>query len=321
MTIRELIPADHQKYNALATLYGSVFDSLQWTEQFGGDITHYGIYDAGDELVGGFFCYTKRKYGVSIYRNPPLTPSIGPFFKISNTNPVSIMEKYKLVMSLMAEFIDTKNYPVISFSLSRDLIDMQPFIWRDFKVVPEYTYVLDLAMSVEDMWKRMSNERRKNITKGTKDGLVIESTYDYRTIKALVLKTYSRQNRVIDDSYMDKVLFGFANNSNSFAFIALNNGNTIACTFCVQDNKTAYYLLGGYDSESKHHGAGALCMWEAIKYAKQSGLAYFDFEGSMVPAIERYFRGFGGELTPYYRINKARLPLEMALKFFKRGLF
>ena len=44
------------------------------------------------------------------------------------------------------------------------------------------------------------------------------------------------------------------------------------------------------DSKNKHHGAGALSMWGAIKCAKDLGIKYFDFEGSMVAQIERYFR-------------------------------
>ena len=89
----------------------------------------------------------------------------------------------------------------------------------------------------------------------------------------------------------------------------------------MYDKITTYYLLGGYDFENKHHGAGPLVIWESIKYSKEIGLKYFDFEGSMVPQIEKHFRGFGGKLTPYYRINKARLPLEILLKFLKRELF
>jgi len=41
----------------------------------------------------------------------------------------------------------------------------------------------------------------------------------------------------------------------------------------------------------------------------------------MIPQIKKYFRGFGGKLTPYYRINKAKLPIEILLKFFKREVF
>ena len=56
-------------------------------------------------------------------------------------------------------------------------------------------------------------------------------------------------------------------------------------------------------------------------YAKGKGLKAFDFEGSMLPEVEKFFRGFGGDLIPYYTINKAFLPVEMALKFMKRELF
>lgn len=62
-------------------------------------------------------------------------------------------------------------------------------------------------------------------------------------------------------------------------------------------------------------------MLRITKHAKNLGLKYFDFERSMIPQIERYFRGFGGQLTPYYRINKAKLPFEILLKFFKRESF
>ena len=55
-------------------------------------------------------------------------------------------------------------------------------------------------------------------------------------------------------------------------------------------------------------------MWEAIKYAKELDLKYFGFEDSMIPQVERYFRGFGGQLTLNYRKNKAKLLLEILLK-------
>jgi lipid II:glycine glycyltransferase (peptidoglycan interpeptide bridge formation enzyme) len=198
---------------------------------------------------------------------------------------------------------------------------MQPFIWKKFKVVPSYTYLLDLTITEKDLLMRMSNERRKNITKGIKDGLIVKQTTDYRLIKSLVMKTFSRQNEKLDLDYLNKILLEFADRTNSFAYATYNDNIPIACSFCLYDEHKAYYLLGGYDSESKHHGAGTMAMWEAIKHDKDLGLKCFDFEGSKIPHIERYFRGFGGHLTPYYQIIKARLPLEIILKFYKRELF
>lgn len=321
MIISKLSPHDELKYNEMAMKVGSIFNTTNWSKIFGRGVQQYGIYNKGGELVGGFFLYKKGKLGLLIYCNPPFTPTIGPFLNVEAQNPVSVMDTWKKTLSLMTDFINKLSYSIVSISLNKNIIDTQPFIWAKFKVVPGYTYLLDLSVSIEEIRKRMSNERRKNINKATKDGLLVRKVYDFGTIKNLVLKTFSRQDEEINEFYLNKILFEFANNNNSFAFATYKDDIPIACTFCIYDSKTAYYLLGGYDSEDKHHGAGALSLWEAIKYAKESGLKSFDFEGSMIPQIEKYFRGFGGQLTPYYRINKAKLPIELLLKFFKRELF
>jgi lipid II:glycine glycyltransferase (peptidoglycan interpeptide bridge formation enzyme) len=312
---------DMELYEKEAQKYGTVFDSLQWLSLFDGTVQIYGIFDKNGTLQGGFHLNCIKKYGLMIYQNPPFTPDIGPFLKMEAQNPVSVMNYWKRILSLMADFIESLPYAVVTCSLNTDIVDTQPFIWKKYKVVPGYTYLLDLNLSVEDMRKRMSSERRNDITGGQKDGLSVKQISDLGLVKAFVLKTFSRQEKEINELYLEKILFHFANNNNSIAFAAFKNEEPIACSFCVYNKNIAHYIFGGYDSENKHHGAGALCIWESIKHAKNLGLSCFDFEGSMVPQIERYFRGFGGQLTPYYRINKAKLPLEIILKFFKRELF
>jgi hypothetical protein len=75
-----------------------------------------------------------------------------------------------------------------------------------------------------------------------------------------------------------------------------------------------YYLFGGYDSSQKHHGAGVSCMWNSILKAKELGLGIFDFEGSMLPEVEKYFREFGGTLKPYYSASKTSAVMNVILK-------
>jgi len=76
-----------------------------------------------------------------------------------------------------------------------------------------------------------------------------------------------------------------------------------------------------YTDNNKHSGAGSATLWECIKKAKSLGLEKFDFEGSMNPKIEHYFRGFGGNLVPYFTVNKANIFIELALTFIKREYF
>lgn len=321
MVIKQISDSDSAEYDHIAKEYGTVFNTTDWLKIFKEKAQLIGIYDKGGHLIGGFTIYEEKKFGLRIFRNPPFTTTIGPLLEISAKNRVAVMGTWKKALSLMAEFIEDLPYSIVSFSLDKNVVDTQPFIWNKFKVIPGYTYILDLSKSTEDVRKGMSAERRNDMNKATKDGLIAKQVGDFEVVKSLVLKTYSRQKMTANEYYLDKVLFEFANKDNSFGFVTFKEDKPIATSFCVYDRNTVYYLLGGYDYESKHHGAGALATWEGIKYAKSLTLKYFDFEGSMVPQIERYFRGFGGQLTPYYRVNKAKLPLEMLLKFFKRELF
>ena len=321
MKIGKLIEKDKENYEKIAISQGTIFNRLSWLRMYKDDVQIYGIYDKGDNLIGGFHLYKQKRFGLTIYRDSPFTPNIGPFLQIKAKNPVIMMNKWKEVLSLMADFFEKLPYSVISISLNKDIVDTQPFIWKRFKVIPGYTYIIDLKKSIEDIRKGMSVVRRNDINKALKDELIAKYSDNLEIVKSLVIKTFLRQNKKTDQYYLDKVLFEFAKKNNSFSFVTFQNNKPIAIVFCVYDNNTAYYLLGGYDSKNSHHGAGALAMWEAIKFSIKLGIKYFDFEGSMIPQIERYFRGFGGKLCSYYRINKAELPLEILLKFYRRELF
>jgi len=329
MQIREIDLSEKDKvdkFDGLAKEVGTIFNTFDWLKIFGNKIHLFGIYNKNKELVGGFYLFEERKFGLKILRNPYFTPHIGTFIKYPpQLKYVSKLSLDKEILQNIAEFIESLNYSIISFSLNRNIVDMQPFIWSKFKVIPGYTYVIPLKKGEGEIWKAFSAERRNDIRKALDDGIIVKQNFDMNIVKELVNVTFDRQGsrlkKKLNNYYLNKILFSFANSKRSFSFVSLKDDVPISVSFCVYDKNTAYYLLGGYDYKNKHHGAGALALWESIKYAQRLKLREFDFEGSMVPQIERYFRGFGGTLTPYYRVNKAKLPIEIMLKFVKREVF
>ena len=320
MRIEVINPVNRTEYDAIALQFGTIFNTSKWLATFD-NILIYGIYDEGGNLIGGFHLYREKKFGITVYRNPPFTPLIGPFIKNEAKNAAKIANKNREILLLIADYLDKFKHSIISVSLGRNIIDTLPFIWKKYKAIAGYTYIIDLSYSIEELYKSISPEKRNDINRAKRDNAVIKRIFEFNIVKSLVLKTFSRQEKNINEKYLDKILFEFANENNSFAFATYIEGKPVASVFCIFDTTTAYYLLGGYDHENKHRGAGVIAMWEAIKHSKNIGLKYFDFEGSMVPQIERYFRNFGGNLTPYFRMAKAYLPLEIALKLFKRELF
>src|SRR5262245_26720571 len=64
----------------------------------------------------------------------------------------------------------------------------------------------------------------------------------------------------------------------------------------------------------------SLLIWEAIQFSAKV-TKRFDFEGSMVESIERFFRAFGARQVPYFSVKKVssrRLRAYLALQALLR---
>jgi len=319
--VTELSTRNTDAYKELCEQHGTVFNTLEWLEIYSRNVTVYGIFDKGDNLIGGFHLYREVRKGMAVLHEPPFTPIIGPFYKNNSSNYSKQLDYSKKILKVVADFLLKQKVQVISCALHHSVVDTQPFIWEKFKVVPQYTYLMDLTKTENELWEAMASERRNDIRKGMKDDLKVEYTDDKKVIRSLVDMTHSRRKIKLDTGIIENILNSFANGANSFAYVCWKGNIPISAAFCIHDNHTAYYILSGYDDKNKHHGAGPLTIWNCIKHAQSLKLRTFDFEGSMMPEIEKYFRGFGGKLTPFYRVNKAAIPLEMILKLVYRQWF
>ncbi len=321
MNIRLLNASELSAYDELARRHGTLFNRLDWLALFGSQMRPFGIFDEGGRMMGGLSLYQERRWGLKILRRAPFTPTCGPFLAVKSQNPVAVLEERRKALEGMVDLLERENPAICMLPLARDVQDALPFFWRGYKVVPLYTYLLDLAQPLDQIRKNMSPDRRNDVSKATRDGLAVQPTADMAVVRDLVLATFGRQQKFVDRARLEGILFQYAHPDNSFAFVACRAGQPIATCFVIHDSQTAYYLLGGYRAEERHHGAGALTVIAAIQRAQELGLRTFDFEGSVIPPIERFFRGFGGRLTPYFTANKAWGPLEMGLKLIQRKFF
>lgn len=81
------------------------------------------------------------------------------------------------------------------------------------------------------------------------------------------------------------------------------DNEVLAAAFLVWDKHSMYYLIPCYDQKYKDSGASALLVLEAIKLARQKGVA-FDFEGSMIRGVANHYKQFGSTRTVYYSVEK-----------------
>lgn len=303
---------------------GGVFNSPEWLSLYTKDkLSVWGVFNKNNEIIGCFTTYKyKRMRLFGQLAAAPFTQNNGLFVEDNTSNPAQKNTFNKKVLELVRSFLDNQKLNIITFSFPTCYVDMQPFSWGGYKVIAKYTYLLDLKLSDEVLMGNMSSERRKNIRKALKDGIEVKRVENSEELNSLIKQTFKKQKANVDVSILDRILTQFSSSKKSYSFMAYSaKGVPLAANFCVFDNDKAYYLLGGYNSEEKHEGAGALAMWEAIKYAKEKGINTFDFEGSMISRVEKFFRGFGGEIRPYYTVNKAGFFIEMLLKIKERNRF
>lgn len=320
MIFREL-EKSHQ-YAEAAEAHTGVFGSAAWLKIYEKDLRCVGIYKDEKQLVGGFFYIETKKYGLRFIKLPPYTPHCGLFFNYEAKNKSSLNNFSKEIISGMCDYISSRKAALTILAFPSTIVDLQPFIWNKYKVVPNYTYRIDLAQSMSAIISNFDSKHRNAINRAVKENVEVqvnalkaEELYRFfsHSLKAAGANVYHKE--------LGAIFSGFAEPGNSFSLAAKKDNRLLGAIFCIYDKRCCYYLLGGVIKENGVQGVNNLLVQKGIERARELGCEVFDFEGSMLKGVEKFFRGFGPGLEPYFTINKASLPLEMALKFKKRELF
>lgn len=299
-----------------------VFGSKKWLSVYKNKLSLVGIYKDEQQLIGGFYFLKTKKFGFSFMKLPPYTPHCGLFFKSDSTNNASKNSFAKEVMNDVCEYITAQKSSLTVLAFPSSVVDLQPFIWNKFKVVPNYTYHINLNQSIDDIKSHFDSKNRNAINKAVKEEVqVVENNLTNEELFHFFTNSLISVGANVYRTELKNIFTEFADFSNSFSFTAKKDNQILGSVFCIFDKENCYYILGGVDKKVGIQGINNLLILKSIEKAKALGCNTFDFEGSMLKGVEKFFRSFGPELVPYYTANKGVLPLEIVLKFKKRELF
>jgi len=185
------------------------------------------------------------------------------------------------------------------------LTNWLPFYWNGFLQSTGYTYVLEDLTDLNIIFNNFRSNIRREIRKAEKQ-VKVKVENDVEKFYRIACKTYTRQDLTYPHSmeYMRRVdEVGETNGCRRIFFAVDNKGQVHASVYIVWDSVNAYHLISGGDPQLRTSGATSLLMWEAIQFA--AGVTKkFDFEGSMIQPIERFFSAFGAVPKPYFKISK-----------------
>ncbi len=260
-----------------------------------------------NEVPQLIFPYYWKNKGEKIINMPHLTP----YLDVIYTNNLSDIKESKRIATerknllKLVSLLDVNGFrQKLHYSFKNWL----PFYWNGFEQSTRYTYVLDDIQNLDATFQNMDGNVRKQIRKSEKIVEVFE-TDNLNDFYTLQIKTFERQGLKppYEFDFFEKLDIVLSNEKRRKIFLAKDKeGNIHGGVYIIWDNHSAYYLAGGADPEFRSSSAQTLLLWNAIKYCS-SFVKKFDFEGSMVQGIEKFFSSFGAKQEMIFELKKGDL--------------
>lgn len=296
---------EKQKIEGESPYTNSVFEQPWWLDLVASGKWGEVFAEEEGEIVGRFvYVYDKKR----IYM-PQMTQTLGPWIspKYRQFQPGNkqLGRQKEIIYELVSQFPQYKSFNMVLDSANQYIL---PYRWLGFRYAPSFSYRIDDLSDMDALYARLHKTAKKNIKSARNKTEIIEEDSS-ENILNLLDKTFEAQGRRTpgDRIMREKLVKGALQKGRGKVIIARDAaGNLHSGAFLLFDKNVCYYLLGGSDSEYRSSGAQSLVIWEAINFATKVSRA-FDFEGSNVESIEKFFRQFGGTAVTNYNI--VRQPL------------
>ena len=302
--LRYLSEEENRRWDELveASPQGSLFCRSWWLRVVAPYSRVLGYFDRG-RLVAGIPLFFKKRLGIKFCTMPSLTQTWGVVIEPIEGKRVHQMTRQMEILTIFARHLAGEQVFLQRFQPT--IANFLPFQWLGFRQASRVTYVIEHLCDLDRVWAEMRENQRREIRKAEKRGIVVERC-DPEIVAQNLAKTYVRQGlQSPAKTHLLRLVQQAARQNDAGECFAARDasGQVHAAAMLVWDRKRAYYLAGGGDPTLRTSGATALLLWKMMQFCSGRS-AVFDFEGSQIPAVERFFRAFGASQVWYHEISK-----------------
>lgn len=300
---------DPALYNKIAS---HPLQSWQWGEarkKMGIRIVRLGEYD-DDSL--------RNVYQLTLHPIPytPFTVGYVPRSRFPTQKLLDFLHEYGKKMNIIfiklepyQEKIDGNELCVVSSAQNPKHITQNILTPSPHPLFPNWTIVLDITRSENDLLKTMKPKTRYNIRLAQKKGVVLKEMSNeegFEVFKTLYFDTCKRQNYRGHNQEYHEIVWNALKEDIAHILIAFYEDKPLAAYELFHFKETLYYPYGGTSLEFKQVMAPNLLMWEAILLGKKLGAKTFDMWGALPPFYEgsqswsgftRFKEGYGGKFV------------------------
>ena len=180
-----------------------------------------------------------------------------------------------------------------------------------FIVQTKENYILNLSLPMAELKNNYSKHTRRQIKKAEENKVNIVKglqASDYFDLKLLATK--GKLHRLSMQTLNRVIEYGHSH-ENGVIYAAYNEHNQLcAAAFFIFNGQRVTYLNAVSTIEGKNINAMHKIVDQFIQEHSDSPLT-LDFEGSVIPGIARFYKGFGAQPEQYYSLKSNRLPIPL----------
>lgn len=299
--------------------YGTLFhkwDFLKIVERHSGyRLNAYGAYK-GERLIGIFPLFYKKTHGVKMLFSPP--PRTGIYylgFVLSKDYNNSKQSKKESELGIFSDEMEgtiedlSPDYTLIN--TVPNFLDTRFFKWNDYFVEPNYTYVIDLGKSAEEIMGSFSRHLRRAIKSADGSGTRLGPGEDLSIFCDMQSRRYEEQGMIdplISEEYFSDLVKAYPDNIKVY-YLYERNGEVISA-LTTQEYKDRFQAWMGLTKTVEN--ANEQIVWNLIQLARERKYKKFEIIGANVKNQCPFKSKFNPSLETNYIIQKKNLRGMMA---------
>ncbi len=269
------------------------------------------IVKEGEEWQAVMPFFREKKMGFSRVGQPAFTQYWGPVFapRFAERSSYKHYSWKRQVLETMLPAWEKDH--LFSMNCSPAFDYPMPFFEAGYELHTRYTYQVDLSLGQEANWAAMDSTQRRKIRKATQDPQAIEHEFTAADLLKLYEAQAANGNDILSlapegKRIITELIQLLPAKLKTYLRAYRQERQIVAAACFVEFKDHCYYLFGTYDPQRSQGGEIAALMWDVMQ---TTSCQIFDFEGSMIPNIARFFRRMGGSPKAYLQVRRNALPL------------
>ena len=244
-----------------------------------------------------------NKYGIYYLYQPPFSASLGIF---GNALNAEIVQAFLQAVPVKFKFWDI-------YLNAGNVYDS-----KSFPIYIRHNHLLDLNKSYKTLAAFYSANHTRNIKRAEQMGCTLQTNIAVEDIVKLAKEQSKQFSRLTCKDYTNfiSLFHDLRSKGQAITYGVYNDQKKLvaSCAY-VFSHSRAYYILVGNHPDGRAIGASHFLIDQFIRDHAGKQLI-LDFEGSQVPTLALFYKGFGSELENYAGLKLNRLPF--FAKLFKK---